>query len=747
MMAFPQPLASGRGSDGAQSNPSAWLHAFLTRGKAMTKKNQLVSVVPSTAAQLPARNEPYLPATADRLDLTESVAFFRRRFKLILGALALSLLAGLIYAKFAPKIYTANATVMLTDDAAEEIRAADRPESRQAISSELVDTQVEIITSRAMAERVAGALGMGKGLSSKALRGVIDELEREVSAARTGKSYALSISYSATEAAAAATIANEYARQFANWELRSNKENRAETLALVQQRLGELRAQAQIDTQSLQQYRIANNLLSTSGASLTEQEISNYNQEVTGARAGAAEDEARLQTALSQLRSGSSGDDVGEALGSTVISALRAQEAVAAGEVADLGSKYGANHPQLIQAQSRLTDVRGQIQAEIGRVISNLRAKRDVSQQRMASLSGSLSNARGKLTQNNSAMVGLSDLERAASASQGIYDAYLNRYKELLAAEGSERPNAKILTLATVPVWPKSPNVPLTLALALVIGLGIGIIAAYFTEAVFHGVSTPDELERSSGGHYLASIPLLKSVEPKIRHAVTAMQQSPNSAFAESFRALETAISQATHGQNQVIAITSALPDEGKTVISCCLSYVLAQSGKKTILIDCDLRRAGISRLLDMREYDHGLIEYLDGKTEINFDNLSDERIFCVLPLRPSDELPDHLLTGDAFIRLLDELRTRFDHIILDLPPVLPIASTPVLAARADATVMTTRWRKTSRFALRAALKRLPADQVNLVGLALNQVDMRRRAYFERGDPSFYYKQYRDYYS
>jgi polysaccharide biosynthesis transport protein len=713
----------------------------------MTKSNQLVPATPLPAALPTARHEVLLPATADRLDLTESVAFFRRRFKMILGVLVLCLLAGLAYSMLAPKIYTAKATVMLMDNAVEEIRAEDRLKGGQVLSSEMVDTQVEIITSRTMAERVAGALGMGKTLDSTAKRTIIDELQREVSATRTGKSYALAITYSATEGQAAATIANEFARQFVGWELRSDQENHKETLALVQQRLGELRAQAQSDTNALQQYRIANNLLSTSGASLTEQEISNYNQEVTSARAGAAEDEARLQTALAQLRSGSSGDDVGEALGSTVISSLRAQEAQAAGEVADLSSKYGAKHPQLIQAQSRLIEVREQIQAEIGRVISNLRAKRDVSQQRMSSLSGSLATARGKLTQNNSAMVGLSDLERAAGASQSIYEAYLNRYKELLAAEGSERPNAKILTLANVPAWPMHPNIPLSMALSLVIGLGLGIIAAYITEAVFHGVSTPDELEKSSGGHYLTSIPLLKSVEPKIHHAVTAMQQSPNSAFAESFRALDTAISQASHGQNQVIAITSALPDEGKTVIACCLSYVLAQSGKKTILIDCDLRRAGVSRLLDMREYDRGLIEYLDGKAEINFDDLSDHRIFCVLPLRPSEEQPDHLLTGDAFIALLDELRTRFDHIVLDLPPVLPIAATPILASRADATVMTTRWRKTSRFALRAALKRLPADQVNLVGLALNQVDMRRRAYFERGDPSFYYKQYRDYYS
>jgi Mrp family chromosome partitioning ATPase len=147
-----------------------------------------------------------------------------------------------------------------------------------------------------------------------------------------------------------------------------------------------------------------------------------------------------------------------------------------------------------------------------------------------------------------------------------------------------------------------------------------------------------------------------------------------------------------------------------------------------------------------MRSYDHGLIEYLDGKTKIDLDNLSDGQLFCVLPLRPSNEQPEHLLTGDAFVQLLDRLRERFDHIVLDLPPILPIASSPVLASRADATVVTTLWRKTSRHALRAALKRLPPDQVNLVGVVLNQVDLRRRSHFERSDPSFYYKQYKEYY-
>lgn len=708
--------------------------------------NDTRQLVPAAPSRLPVPPGATLPVSPDRLDLGESLAFFRRRSKVILGALALCLLVGAAYLIFAPKVYTAQATVMLTAESPQDIRVSGQTERQQPLNSELVDTQVEIIRSRDMAERVAAALGLDKGLSAPKLRTVIDELQREVSVERTGNSFALAISYSATEPNAAATIANEYARQYSTWAMRSDQRSNLESRDLVQQRLGELRAQAQRDTEALQRYRIANNLLSTSGASLAEQEISNYDQEVTRARAEAAADDARLRTAQAQLSSGSSGDDVGEALGSQVVTALRMQEAQAAAEVADLSSKYGANHPMLLQARSKLAEIRERIQAEIGRVISNLRAKRDVSQQRLAVLTGSLSSARGKLTQNNVAMAGLSELERAASASQGIYDAYLNRYKEMVAAEGTERPNAKILTLADVPAWPQHPRIPLVIALSIVIGLGLGVIAAYLAEAAFEGVSTPDEVEKVIGEHYLASIPLLESVEPRIRHAVTAMQQSPNSAFAESFRTLETAVSQATHGGHQIIAITSALPDEGKTVISCCLSYVLAQSGKKVILIDCDLRRAGISRLLDMRSHDHGLIEYLDGKTKIDFDQLSGGRQFCVLPLRPSNEQPEHLLTGDAFVELLDELRKRFDHIVLDLPPILPIASAAVLASRADATIMAARWLKTSRHAMRAALKRLPPDQVNLVGVVLNQVDMRRRAYFERGDPSFYYKQYREYY-
>ena len=688
---------------------------------------------------------PLVPA--DRMELSESVNFFRRQAKLLALVTGAVLLAGLAISLFVGKTYRAEATVMLTHNGAIVTQSTTATSPQPLLSAEVVETQMQIIKSQEMARRVAQSLNLTEGLASGAERALLDELQKNVSVSQAGESFALSIAYQTSDASAAGNITNEFARQFVDWELDSEKQRNQEARKIVEQRLAELRDQAQADTQALQQYRIQNNLLSTSGASLTEQEIATYNQAVTTARAAAAEDQARLRTALAQLRSGSTGDDVGEALDSPVISSLRSQEALAATSVADLSAKYGPNHPQLIRAQSQLDEVRSRIEAEIGRVISNLRAKQEVSSQRLASLSSSLASARGRLSQNNDAMVGLSELERAAEASQGIYETYLNRFKELIAAEGSEKPSARILTLAETPILPDSPNIPLNMVLALVIGLGLGVVAGYIREALFHGILTPNEIERDLGMPCLASIPLLSSIDDGENHPATAIQDAPKSVFAEAFRSLGASIDLATQGQAKVIAMTSALPGEGKTVMSCCLASVLAAGGMRTMLIDCDLRRQGISRLLNMQAGQKGLIDVLKGTAPIDLEQYDGDNVFCVLPLSPSTDEPEHLLRGQEFVDLLERLRGHFDRIILDLPPVLPIAATRILASRADVVVMATKWRQTSKFALRAALRRLPPDKVNVLGVALSGVDMSRRSFLDPHDPYFYYSQYKEYYA
>lgn len=688
-----------------------------------------------------------VPANVDRLDLSGSISFFQRRLKLILSIVAATVLAGLVMTMLSDKTYSAEAVVTLVDTPSSVNASTKGANARATISSEFVDTQVEIINSREMAIRVGDSLGLFEGLDENERRDVIEELKTNVSSERSGNSYALTIVYNAPTGRQAAERVNEFASQFTNWELAAIRERNAETGETLAGRLAGLRNQAQADMQALQQYRIANNLLSTSGASLTEQEISSYNQEVTRARAEAAEDQARLTTALAQLRSGSTGEDVGEALGSTVISSLRDEEAKVGGEVANLSARYGARHPQLIRAKSQLAEIRGQIQSEITRVVSNLEAKRSVSQQRLVSLNQSLGAARGKLSQNNAAMVGLHELERKAEASQQIYETYLNSYKELLASEGGERPNARILTLADIPFLPSSPNLMLNIILSGVIGLGLGILAAYVAEALFTGLSTPDEVEADLGAHFLGSIPLLSSVSKTDRRELAAVREHPRSAFAESFRSLRTSIEQAVHGPAQVIAITSALPKEGKTIISACLSQIVARAGYSTLLIDCDVRKRGVTRLLHMESGQPGLIDVLVGKVPLEAAIITGENGLGVLPMQGGESDAEDLLTDGIFAELIAELRGKYDQIIMDLPPVLPVAATRVMASHADATVMVARWRSTSKPAVKVALGRLPSDRVNVVGLALSQVDIRRRTFFSRSDPSFYYQQYKEYYA
>lgn len=688
-----------------------------------------------------------LPEQNDRVDISRTIAFLQRHFWLIASVVAACMLAGALFSVLATKTYTATAVTSLETSAPELVQT----EGQQAVGPDLnaayVETQVQIITSREMANRVAEALGFTKNASAMERREMIDILQSNVSAGRNGESYALFIAYDSLTPEGAAAIVNEFARQYTQWNVLATRDRSDKSIGTIRTRLGQLRDQAQNDTAELQHYRIANDLMSTSGASLTEQEISSYNQEVTRARAEAAEAQARLNTATAQLRSGSSGEDVGEALGSNVISSLRAQEATLSGQVANLSARYGPNHPELVRTRSELNEVRGRIQAEIGRVISNLRAQRDVAGQRLSSLTSSLGTAKAKLSRSNAAMVGLSELERRAEASQGLYEAYLASYKKLLAAEGSETPNARIITLAEPPSKPSSPNTVLNMALSLVLGIGLGIFAAMIAEATSRGITSPEQIEQELGQNYLASIPLLQSVSKQGPDGVRAVLEEPRSPFTEAFRSLMIAVQQGSETPVQVIAITSTLPKEGKTVTSTCLAQVLAMQGHSTLLVDCDYVKKGVSRLLNLPEDSKGLIDVLSGNATLNEAIRTGSEGLAILPITASNERAESLMVGQEFEEFLTALRQGFKYVILDLPPVLPIAATRSIAQFADTTIMLARWRHTTIPAVQAALRQLPRGHVHRAGVALTQVDLRKRGLFSRKDPNFYYKEYKEYYA
>jgi len=727
----------------------------------------------------PVRIDPADGSQDDRLDLRMLTVTLRRRRMLFLAVLSTVLaFAALVTALQTPR-YTAVAQVVL-NATEERVAPGQNAEPAAPPRQDLADTEVEVIQSRELAQSVAAALRLeqdatfnpllngrpsrlnrilhGIGLSSAPVRtvaspdenrrAVVGQLLSGLRVTRVGLTFSLSIQMTATDPEDAQRIANEYARQYTTLYAGRKRASNMDAASFLAGRLEDLRKQAQADTARVQQYRIANNLLSTSGASLTEQEISNFNQQVAAARAQAAEDQARLNTARAQVRNGSKGDDVGEALNSPVVSGLRARRAEVGGRLASLEARHGPLYPDVQKARGELADVDAAIATEIQRVISNLEARARVSNERLASIQGTLGAARGQLASNNRAMVGLDDYQRRAEASQQLYDSYLARYKETRAQEGTERPEARILSLAELPSDPSTPRVALNMALALVLGSGLGLAAAFISEMVFSGLTTALDVESRLNIRCLASIPTVKSVLPGVRSPIQAVIDHPTSGFAEAFRNLGASIDYALEGRRQLLLVTSALPREGKTTLSTCMARLSALNGRNVVLVDVDVRQRGASRIVQGTGGRPGLVQLLRGEATLDDVLVLDQSSGAsILPVQAYAGDLGNLLVGAEMNALLDRLRARFDLVLLDGPPILPIADTRTLATKVDAVVMVVRWRSTADHAVRAALRLLPHRRVPVAGVVLSQVDVRKQAKYGYGDGAYYYNQYKHYYA
>lgn len=678
--------------------------------------------------------------TGDRLDLRFVAAALRRRASLVFAIVFVFVAATFVFVARQPYVYSATAEVVL-NAREERIAPATTQAEAELPNAERADTEVAVLKSRELADVVATALhlendpsfnpgpkstpgtlerlramlGVGRGVVARTLtpadihRAITDTLQAGLTVARSDQTFVLDITYRAGSAVDAARIANEFAHRYAAGQLHRKTVGNDTAIAFLASRLDSLRAQAQTDAERVQRYRLANNLLSTSGSSLTEQEISSYNLAVTTARAQAAEDIARLDTARAQLRGGSNGGDAGEALSSPVVGGLRAREAEVSGRLATLTARYGPKYPDVAKARSELADVQGQIRDEIARIMSNLEARVMVSQQRLASLTGSLTAARGSLADSNRALAGLDDLDRRAKGSQALYESYLNRYKEVVAQAGTEHADARLLSRAEPPLVPSSPRVVLSLVLAAIVGGAVGVVAAIVTELQFAGLTTCDDVERRLGLPCLGSIAL---------PAVAVIVDDPRSPPAEAYRALAETLRQAAGTIPGVIAFTAAGAGEDVGLAALCFAHTLAASGAATVMIACDPHDAAIADALADYPPGAGLGAVLDGTVDVDAALAVDARgLVVVRAAAAGDDRP--LTIGTGLVGLVARLQPRFAHIVLAAPPLLDVAAGRSIVAAAEVTILLVRRRSTADRTVRAAVRLLSAKTLQTTGVVL----------------------------
>ena len=701
------------------------------------------------------------PAAASGGELLELVRALRRNGIWIALIAVLGLLAAAGLSAIQTPKYTAKVTVALAPR--KDLVGQDNANTDQAPPDTAVDTQVEALKSPDLVADVATSLGLDKDPEfSKPHAGqVLDPtaksrklvalLETKLKVRRVGQTLITEVSFTSVDPKKAATIANAVVQAFVQKQIAQKFTDAQTSSQLINSQIDALRQKVVAAQAAVENYRAEHNLLTAAGTPLTEQELSTLDQQLATSKADEAEATARLNVARQQAQQGSNGEDVGAALGSLVVADLRhVKRAEVSRHVVELQQKYGPLHPDLVIAKQQLADTDKQIKAEVSRIMSNLEAQVTAAHERRASIEASMASARAELVNNNAASVTLNQLQSNADASNALYQAVLARAKEASAQQSFAESDVRVDSPATTPVKPSSPIWPLNLALGLVLGLAIGVGLAVLRERMEAGLSDMEEVEGLLGVPYIAGVPTVASSVKKgaNKNPIVALREHPFSSFAEAFRTIDTTVRHSTASRVvKVIAVTSALPGEGKTTTAICLGEVMNLSGNRVVLVDCDLRRRSVNAALNIRP-DVGLTEVLTGKATLQEALVHDEATgLTILPLTPGSHLSGAKFDSIEMDTVLDALRASFDVIVLDTAPVLPVVDTRVLAQKADAVVLLARWRKTPWHATRTALRLLSDFGVEVFGVVLSQIDVKAQARYGKGDAAHYYKAYQGYYT
>ena len=576
----------------------------------------------------------------------------------------------------------------------------------------------------------------------------VDDFLQALKVEPVRESNVLAIRFGTRDPVLAALVVNTLSDLYINRQLEAKNSATRRASDAINERLATLKAEVEQSEQEIERFRNQMGLIDGVEGPLLKEQVSRVNEELALARSGLVEARARM----SEIRQRSEGADIGhiaEVLNSPAIRLLRDREIQLAQRRAQASEDFGPRHPVMQAIVAEQVEVEAELAREVDRIVANLEAELRISEVRVGALEKELVGLEQKAIEANRAGLLMRTLERDAEASRALYQTLLGRSKETEVQDGLSQADAQIISYADAPAHPSQPKKKLILALAAFASGMIGVALAFVVDRLDNvGFRSSDQIERTTGHSVLGLVPALGRRGRK--DPVRYMQKRPHSEYSESIRGIQTSIllTEQRH-RPTTLAIASALPAEGKTTLSISLARMLASTQRRTVLVDCDMRRARVHRRLGI-DNDKGLANYLAGDAEgvplrdIMFDDPASNMI--VIPAGSNNGDSADLLQSKKMTELLEALREEFEFVILDSPPVLPIADGRVVCAAADATLFLVRWRKTPRDAAVGALKQLREAGATLTGCVMTQVDLKEYAHYGYG-AAYYGDAYRQYFS
>ena len=535
----------------------------------------------------------------------------------------------------------------------------------------------------------------------------------------------------------AAKIANAVAETYIEADLDARYQMTQKASDWLSERMRGLRQKVEASERALQQYRERERIVDAKG--LAQSGASNRLADLSKAQIDARQRRNEAEIRYNQMRAANGGYETLPAIANNpTVLRMQDMETEAEKKLSELSKRYGKEHPRIVAAEADVRSARANTRDAVRRAIETMVAtvtkEYEAAKANEAAVERTLAQSKDEIQNMNRKEFQLNVLEREVTSNRQLYDLFLGRFKETSAASDLQNTIGRVIDPAIPSFAPFAPNKTKAVQMASVIGLALGILLALLIERLDNTIKTSGEVEAKLGLPVLATLPIITGKVRPERH----FAENTHSIFAEAIRTARTGILlSAIDEPHKAIVITSSVPGEGKTTFAVNLALAFAQT-KRVILVDADMRRASIGKVFGKESTAPGLSNLVSGTSPAQDCMFRvDQSELYVLPAGVIPPNPLELLLSKRFEDTLHKLMGMFDVVIFDSPPVQLVSDAMVIARRCTGLVYVVKADDVPYQVARNGIKRIRQSLVNIIGVALNQLD------FERADR--YYGEYTGY--
>jgi succinoglycan biosynthesis transport protein ExoP len=674
--------------------------------------------------------------------------------------------AAIFYTKETQKVYQASAMLELDPNAAQPL--GDKEGGGLDIGAgaywdtrEYYETEYKILTSDRVLRTVVRDLGLTTdmgflGLKTRPTTPVpedtaVEALRGRVTVEPVKNSRLLHVLVDDVDPKRAARISDAISNAFIDQNLQDAINATSDAVTWLNGQVDHIKQDLDQNENALHKFKQENDLPSTSineASNMLRLEMQELNTALTTTRTKKEELSARYAE-LKKI-SPDNPDQLAssELLASGYLTSLRTdyQQAVKERDTL-LASGKLENHPLVREATERVSDTRRVLLAEVKNIQGAVERDLAVIVRQEAGEAKLFEAARRQAVSLNMKEIEYHRLDRTRDENEKLFGMLLSRMKEADLSRMMKVNNIRIVDSAAVPKGPIRPRPLVNLGIGLLSGLLLGAALSWGREQMDRSLKTPEDVEEKLGVTFLGLLPTFAEDKEKVVAAkarVTrkrrpesttlppelVVHEAPLSGVAEAARSIRTNIMFMNPDRPyKRLLVSSAAPSEGKTTVACSIAIALAQGGQRVCIVDCDLRRPRLHRIFG-RAGDAGVTNVIVGDATV--DEVAKPTMVQNLwsvPAGPTPPNPADLLHSDRFKKFLSDLSDRFDRVVIDSPPVVPVTDSAIISTLVDGTVFVVRAFATSRHMSRQGLRTLRDVDSPVIGVVLNAVSLNRRGY------------------